>query len=315
MSITHVKSFEERFRVWAPHFSRYRAYLKARHKTLKPQKIYCRVEKFWSWLKSEEILPSELEPVHFLRYYRALRGGELCLETERYSKSSLVIFLNHALTWTSYLVKTGVLLSDPFEGLVSGIGYPRNIYTSSLTKSEVQEILQAPDLTVAWGLRNQAILEIIYGSGLRRGEVISLTLDSLDLGERLLNLRDTKNGWDRCVPMTRSAAESLGRYLMEGRPLLQGPQTGNNLWLTYHRGVLTKDSLTSIAHQLGERTGIKFTLHGLRHACATHLLEGGAKLRHIAELLGHENLETTSYYAKSKFEELRKVHQKTHPRG
>ena len=309
-----MKSFEGRFEDWDGHFDHYRSILRKRNKTLKPHKIYSRVEKFWTWLRDNEILPSDLKKEHFVRYAADLKSGALCIETEQYSDSSLVIFLSHALAWVRHLYKTDIFLADPFEGLTTGKSFTKANYRPALTIDEVRQILRAPDLTVPWGLRNQAILEVIYGSGLRIGEAISLTLASVDLADRFLNLRDTKNGWDRCVPMTRPAAQSLERYIQDGRPKLQGSRTGNALWLSYHHEILTKETLTSLAAKYSEQTDIKFTMHGLRHACATHLLEGGADLRHIAELLGHENIESTAYYAQARIRELRRVHRETHPR-
>lgn len=308
-----MKSFEEEFEKWQAHFDHYRSILKKRHKTHRPNKIYSRIEKFWTWLHDNRILPCDLRKAHFDQYARDLRSGALCLETEQYSVASLVIFLNHALAWARHLYKTDVFLQNPFEGLTAGYAFKAK-YKSALTVEEVREILQAPDLSVPWGLRNQAILEVIYGSGLRINEAISLTLPSVDLSDCFLNLRDTKNGWDRCIPITRPAADALHRYIEYGRPYLQGPRTGQALWLSYHHEILTKETLTSMAIKYSRQTGIKFTMHGLRHACATHLLEGGAGLRHIAELLGHENIETTSYYAQARIRELQRIHRETHPR-
>ena len=310
-----MTSFEERFAEWEGHFDHYRAILKKRHKVRRPKKIYSRVEKFWDWLRDNRILPSDLKKEHFIRFAQELKSGQLCIDTERYSQASLSIFLNHALAWSRYLYKADVFFSNPFEGLVSGLNIQKGTYTSCLTKEEILQILQAPDLTVPWGLRNQAILEVIYGSGLRIGEAITLTLQSVDLADRFLSLRNTKNGWDRSVPLTLSAARSLERYILHGRPELEGPRTRGHLWLSYHREVLTKDTLTSLAAKYSKETNIKFTMHGLRHACATHLLEGGASLRYIAELLGHEDLGSTSYYAKAQIQELQRVHRETHPRG
>ena len=309
-----MKSFDDRFDEWEGHFEHYRAVLKKRHKTLKPHKIYSRIEKFWTWLQDNRILPSDLKKTHFARYANDLRSGTLCVETERYSDASLIIFLSHALAWCRHLSQADIFLQNPFEGLAAGCPFAKGNYKTSLTVEEVREILQAPDLSVPWGLRNQAILEVVYGSGLRIGEAISLTLSSVDLADGFLNLRDTKNGWDRCIPITRPAADALRRYIEYGRPYLQGPRTGNALWLSYHHDILTKDTLTSMAAQYSKQTRIKFTMHGLRHACATHLLEGGASLRHIAELLGHENIESTSYYAQARIRELQRIHRATHPR-
>ena len=96
---------------------------------------------------------------------------------------------------------------------------------------------------------------------------------------------------------------------------MQGPRTGTALWLTFHRRVLQTETLTDLAIDYSARLNFKFTMHQLRHACATHLLEAGANIRLIAELLGHSDIESTGLYAKAQLKELQKVHERSHPRG
>lgn len=313
MSAIPESDFETSFAEWSSHFDSYRSLLRQRHKTTRPRKILARVEKFWSWLEQENILPQELSPHHFDQFAKALKNGSLCRAKDRYSNRWMTVFLNHARAWSAHLKRSGVLLADPFEGRRSRLPVPA-CRSRALTTEEVSVILKAPDLSTPWGVRNQAMWEVLYGSGLRVGELTSLTLESLDLKERFLNLRNTKNGWDRSAPLTRAACRSIQRYLEEGYPSLHGPRAGNALWVSYRHIPLTKDAVTRLASKYSERTGVKFTPHDLRRACATHLLEGGANIRQIAKLLGHEDLATTSYYAKARLLELQKVHRRTHPR-
>lgn len=308
-----MNSFEESFDKWQPHFYQYRRLLKYRHKTRRPRKLFARVEKFWSFLRKEEILPDLLQPCHLQAYVQALRSGALCIQVERYSSSSVDSYLRAAKAWSRYLYQNGFIFQEPLIEL-AGLS-PKKQIQSSLSKAQVRQILHLPDLSKPWGLRNRAILEVLYGSGLRISEAASLTLQSVELEERLLHLKNTKNGWDRSVPITRSAAASLARYLREGRHKMQGPRTGTSLWLTFHRRVLQTETFTDLAVDYSALLDFNFTMHGLRHACATHLLEEGASLRHIAELLGHTALESTGYYAKARLLELQKVHKRFHPRG
>jgi integrase/recombinase XerC len=184
-----------------------------------------------------------------------------------------------------------------------------------LSIDQVKTILIAPDGVTPQGLRDRAILEVAYGSGLRLGELADLSLGTLDLGERTLILRNTKSGWDRVVPLTRPACEALERYLTEGRHYLSGPLSGSALWLSSRYLPMAYSSYDEIPRRCGRRLGFSFTMHQLRHACATHLLEGGASLPDIARLLGHESLDSTEIYARARFDELRQVHSQAHPRG
>jgi integrase/recombinase XerD len=309
-----VSSFEEQFIEWEPHFTRYRQLLRKSYKDRRPHQAVFKIEKFWDWLRDGEIIPACLRPFHFVGYAQDLNSSDLCLEVEAYSPATVALYLGAAKAWSHHLCKTGILLEDPF--LDFDAGHPkRTLYQKSLSKEQVRSILNAPDLATPWGIRDQAILEVIYGSGLRSGEAISLTLESVELDQNLLHLRDTKNGWDRTIPLTSPAIQSLIRYLEEARPKLQGPRSSMALWLNYKGDPLGPHAPVTLAVRCSDTVGFKFTMHGLRHACATHLLEGGAKLRHIAELLGHSTIEATGHYAKARVNELQKVHTKTHPRA
>ena len=111
------------------------------------------------------------------------------------------------------------------------------------------------------------------------------------------------------------ACRALRSYLEFGRPEMSGSRSGSALWLSVRGSALSYLSFPEIPARCSERLGFRFTFHELRHACATHLLEAGARISDIAKLLGHECLESTEVYARARLEELRKVHKKSHPRG
>jgi site-specific recombinase XerD len=219
-----------------------------------------------------------------------------------------------ALLWTRHLYRNSQLILDPFAGFSPGLGR-RCLAKNALSIDQVKAILVAPDGVTPQGLRDRAILEVAYGSGLRLGELSELSLGSLDLGEQTLILRNTKSGWDRVVPLTRPACEALERYLTEGRHRLTGPLSGSALWLSYRYLPMSYLSYDEIPKRCRRQLSFGFTMHQLRHACATHLLEGGARLPDIARLLGHESLESTEIYARARLSELRRVHRQAHPRG
>jgi integrase/recombinase XerD len=309
-----VRSFEEGFATWESRLDSYRAHLRRRYRNRRPKKSSKGIEKFWAWLTEHQILPDELEPAHFVAYCRDLESGRLCKATTAYAPRVLGYFRWQALVWTKHLYREGQLVLDPFAGFSPGLGR-RRFSKDVLSIDQVKKILVAPDGTTPQGLRDRAILEVAYGSGLRLGELADLGLGSLDLSEQTLILRNTKSGWDRVVPLTRPACLALERYLSDGRHHLSGPLSGSALWLSSRYQPMSYSSYDEIPRRCRRRLGFGFTMHQLRHACATHLLEGGARLPDIARLLGHESLDSTEIYARVRLEELRAIHARSHPRG
>lgn len=309
-----MRSFEEGFAAWESRFEAYRAHLRRRYRHRRPSQSRHGVEKLWAWLREREIVPDELEPAHFVAYCQDLESGHLCKRAAAYAPAVLGYYRWQALAWTRHLYRVGQLVLDPFAGFSPGMGR-RHLAKDVLSIDEVKAILVAPDGTTPQGLRDRAILEVAYGSGLRKGELSELSLGSLDLSERTLIIRNTKNGWDRAVPLTGAACEALEAYLGEGRHHLSGPLSGSALWLSGRYRPMSYWSFDQIPRRCRSQLGFGFTMHQIRHACATHLLEGGARLPDIARLLGHESLDSTEIYARVRLEELRKVHIQAHPRG
>lgn len=177
---------------------------------------------------------------------------------------------------------------------------------------QVANLLESVSPTIPFGLRDRALLEMAYATGLRQGELNALDLGDVDLADGLVIVRDSKNRCDRQVPLTRWAQSWLFRYLHEVRPLWVRPHTDGALWLSPRGKRLCLDShLTA----LQDRNGLApFGFHDFRRALATHLLERGAQLREVQELLGHKRLESSEPYLLLTTQRLRDVHALCHPR-
>lgn len=182
---------------------------------------------------------------------------------------------------------------------------------------EVEQLLEQPDTTKDLGIRDRTMLETTYGAGLRVSEVLDLTIPDVDLGERFLRVRG-KGRKERLVPFGGSAATWLESYL-EGarRRLLKRGSPTDTIFLSIRGSRLSRMGYWKILRKYVEQAGIRKTCtpHTLRHSFATHLLEGGADLRAVQELLGHADIATTQIYTNVDRSYLREVHRTFHPRG
>lgn len=187
-----------------------------------------------------------------------------------------------------------------------------------LTLDEVERLLAAPDLATAQGLRDRAMLELLYATGLRVSELVSLRVEDLRLDVGYLVCRG-KGRKERIVPYGRSAAEWIERYLTEARGELVpvGKSADKHLFLSRRGGGMTRQRFFQILKRCGQRANVDGALspHVLRHSFATHLLERGADLRSLQLMLGHSNIGTTQIYTHVSRERLRRVYEKHHPRA
>jgi site-specific recombinase XerD len=226
------------------------------------------------------------------------------------SASSVASALAALRFFFSWLVKNGCLLQDPSIGLVRprrSLRLPR-----VLTVGEALRLVRAQPKTIL-GLRDRALLELLYGCGLRRSEAARLQLTDLDLEERLLLVRQGKGRKDRYVPLGKKAAAAVREYLEQARPRLVRHDS-RALLLTRHGAALSPEQVTRSVRLLGRKLGLKVHAHLLRHTCATHLLRGRADIRHIQRLLGHESLKSTERYTRVEIQDLRAVLARCHPR-
>jgi integrase/recombinase XerD len=215
-----------------------------------------------------------------------------------------------------FLVRRSYLLQDPAAALEmpkSETRLPRVI----LTKDEARRIVEAPRGASPRELRDRAILETLYATGIRASELAALTPQDVDTEERTLRVVLGKGRKGRVVPLTHAASRALEAYLAKGRgKLLRHPTTP---WLFVSDwGVQCRDSsLNLMIQSYAKRAGVKkrVTCHTFRHTMATHLLRGHADIRHIQVLLGHRSLQSTERYTRVEISDLREVVRRAHPRG
>jgi integrase/recombinase XerD len=217
-------------------------------------------------------------------------------------------------TWFRVMVAEGLVAHDPTERLDS----PQRWRTlpEVLSVDEVTRLLAAPQLDERLAFRDRAMLELAYGAGLRVSEWIGLALKDVLLEEGLLRVFG-KGSKERLVPIGRSAIGAVAVYIRELRPVLEKGSGKGILFLNGRGQPLTRMGAWKILRKYVEQAGIEKSVspHTLRHSFATHLLEGGADLRAVQEMLGHADIATTQIYTHVDREYLRSVHRQFHPRS
>jgi integrase/recombinase XerD len=185
-----------------------------------------------------------------------------------------------------------------------------------LTAAEVERLIGAVSLDEEFAFRDRAMLELAYGAGLRVSEWIGIDVKDVLLDDLVVRVFG-KGGKERLVPIGRHAAGAVAMYLRELRPRLEKGQGQGRLFLNAHGRPLSRMGAWGILRKYVERAGLekRVTPHTLRHSFATHLLEGGADLRAVQEMLGHADISTTQVYTHVDREHLRQVHKQFHPRG
>lgn len=236
------------------------------------------------------------------------------LDSERYAASSVARKLTSVRGLARYLVREQIR-PDDFTELVSGPKARRRI-PETLTLEEVDRLLDAPRLVNAYGVRGRALLELLYSSGLRVSEIVSLTLQQVDLKRGLVRVMG-KGSKERIVPVGRKAVEAIEAYLVSARPVFVKAKTGSHLFLSERGRSLSRKTVWVMLKGYALDAGIEKNVkpHLLRHSFATHLLSGGADLRAIQEMLGHADISTTQIYTAVESGRLLDQHEKFHPRG
>jgi integrase/recombinase XerD len=250
--------------------------------------------------------------------WRSVRGDQIAewihsLNTG-YKVSSLGRKVSALRNLARFLVREK-LREDDFTALLSPPKATRRI-PGTLTENEIERLLGAADGGDAGGLRDRALLELFYSSGLRVSELSTLMLQQVDLDHGFIRVFG-KGSKERVVPVGGKAAAALNRYLTAGRPNFVKPRTGSQFFLNKNGGALSRVMLWMIVKKYAARAGITKNVkpHGLRHSFATHLLTGGADLRAIQEMLGHASISTTQIYTAVEPQRLVDHHAKFHPRN
>jgi integrase/recombinase XerD len=192
---------------------------------------------------------------------------------------------------------------------------PRSL-PKSLNEDEVESLLNAPDINQSLGLRDRAMLELLYACGLRVSELVGLKVTEVSLQEGVIRVTG-KGSKTRLVPMGQEAVEWIARYLKEGRPEILQKRLSGSLFVTQRGEAMTRQAFWYLIKRYALLAGIHKPMspHVLRHAFATHLLNHGADLRVVQMLLGHADISTTQIYTHVARERLKQLHSMHHPRG
>ncbi len=246
--------------------------------------------------------------------YRLLRDFVASLSERGLAASTVSRALSSMRAYFRYLVEEGELGSDPSERLESP--RPSRALPDVLSYAEIERLLAAVGLDAPLAFRDRAILEVLYGSGLRVSELIGLRVRDLDLREGLVRVIG-KGRKERLVPVGSGARRAVQRYLRELRPRLERGRSEGRVFLNRAGRPLSRMGVWKILRRHVDRAGLekRVTPHTLRHSFATHLLEGGADLASVQEMLGHADISTTEIYTHVDRAHLRSVHRSFHPRG
>ena len=268
------------------------------------------LEQFLSWLEKEDhpIAPEAISLVQLTDYLGFRRNEEgVTASTMRINLIALKIFFRH-------LAASGILEEDIAEP-IDPARIERHL-PDTLNEPAVNRLLESIDTCERLGKRDKAILELLYSSGLRVGELVDARLENLNLDEGFIRVTG-KGNKTRVVPLGSAAGEALNDYIETERISLVGPRSGSEIFLSVRAMKLTTKRIWQIAKDRAAMAGLEENVypHLLRHSFATHLLENGADLRVIQEMLGHADISTTQIYTHVDQKHLRNVHRQFHPRG
>lgn len=244
----------------------------------------------------------------YLRGYRRADGRPLAVNGQLHRLSALRV-------WFRWLLKRHVILYNPAE-LLELPKEERRLPSQVLDESETRAVLAAQETETLTGLRNRAVLELMWSTGLRRMEVANLMLRDVDSGRGVVNVHQGKGRKDRVVPVGETALGWLQRYVARVRPRLTERYDSGHLFVTAKGTGLGRSTLTMLAGRaICEQAGVDKAgaCHIFRHLMATQMLDNGADTRHLQAILGHEKLETTQVYTRVAIGQLKKVHEKTYP--
>jgi len=237
------------------------------------------------------------------------------LQAQGYVKASITRKISELRSFCRYLVREGILDKNPIRA-ISSPKIPKRL-PNYLDLHEVEALLAAPDAMTPQSQRDRAIMEVLYASGLRVSELVSLNLRNVDLRHGELRVWG-KGAKERVALLGEPACRALRRYIREGRPqLIKSGRETNALFLNRLGSRLSTRSVNNILDRYAKLAGLerRVTPHVMRHTFATHLLDGGADLRTVQELLGHADLSTTQIYTHVSQARAKEVYQKAHPRA
>ncbi|MGB8804789.1 MAG: site-specific tyrosine recombinase XerD [Chthoniobacterales bacterium] len=261
----------------------------------------------WSLRRHELKRACEITIDHITEYLADRKRAGLAASSIKLIVVALKIFFR-------FLLGKGAVRRDPTETL----SLPRieRYLPETLNEIQAEQLLEAIDTTAPLGLRDRAMIELLYASGLRISELANSRLENFNAEERILRVVG-KGNKTRLVPVGRKACEAIAAYLSTERPKLLSRRTGNEIFLSVRGTKMTTVRIWQIVKKHAKRSGLEANIypHLLRHSFATHLLGNGADLRIIQEMLGHADISTTQVYTHVDQQRLKAVHRKFHPRA
>ena len=249
----------------------------------------------------------DLKPLHVLTHLMELSKGGRGVRTQ----ARHLVAIRQLCR---FLVKEKILKEDP----VADIDMPKahKKLPEFLDVDEVERLLAQPDLTIPRGIRDKAMLEVLYATGLRVSELVLLPSEGIDLERGFILVRG-KGNKERVIPMGAVAGEAVATYLRESRPVFLGQRSNEHLFLRHGGEPMTRQGFWKLLKGYAHSAGIKKSIspHKLRHSFATHLVERGADLRAVQQMLGHADLSTTEIYTHINRERLKRLYGTHHPRA
>jgi integrase/recombinase XerD len=261
--------------------------------------------RYFAFLEKSRLLPLKASQIEIMEYVSSL-AGSLSIRSIARNLSSLKVFYR-------FLMSDGKIQTNPAR-LISNPKLPRRL-PGVLSGEEVERLLAAPDAQTSRGMRDRAMLELLYASGLRVSELVGLTVAGINLEAGWVRTLG-KGSKERMVPMGSKAQQSLKEYLAYSRPSLLKKRSSSYLFVTSRAKPMSRQAFWKIIKRCGGRAGIskEISPHSLRHSFASHLLEHGADLRSVQIMLGHSDISTTQIYTHVTRERLKQIHEKYHPR-
>ena len=279
----------------------------------------CDLIQFISWLESEKLVRAGATPdkVSYLMIRRYLGH----LSQKGLERRSILRKLSSIKAWFKWLEREGAIVQNPADAVLA----PKAAHDlpDVLTTTEIETLLALPDSSTGFGQRDRALLETLYATGLRVAECAAMTLGDVDWRMGEVRVKDAKGQKERIVLLGRPAMAALNIYLNEARPHLMARRgdklaaTIEALWINSRGTRLSSHAIYTVVVAYAGRAAIDKNVspHTLRHSFATHLLEGGADLRVVQELLGHSSLSSTQIYTRVSSSHLKKVYGDCHPRA
>jgi integrase/recombinase XerD len=261
--------------------------------------------RYFDFLEEGNLHPLKASQINMMDYVSSLAGA-LSIRSIARNLSSLKVFYR-------FLVSDGKLQINPAR-LISSPKLPRRL-PGVLSSEEVERLLAAPDALTSRGLRDRAMLELLYASGLRVSELVGLKLTNINLEAGWVRTLG-KGSKERMVPMGSKAQQSLKEYLARSRLSLLKKRSSSHLFVTSRAKPMSRQGFWKLIKRCSLLAGIKKEIspHSLRHSFASHLLEHGADLRSVQIMLGHADISTTQIYTHVTRERLKQIHEKYHPR-